>query len=223
MSTSVTARTFETSRGLGSRRRRTSQPLAATLIFALLAACQHGGGPSGVQERLDEKSGITVVADERPVVFARTETRYSRSGRDYLYLGPVGTNRQGVREYYLWVGVASTLDRGYIAPDGAIPERLFIDLEGEPMELVLLSWRDREPVLAEAGTYSTPVRVREELAARVTLDQLAALARGPLRSLRVRDHEGNERAYFRWDEEPTWPRFLAAVESPDGAPPVRPQ
>ena len=97
----------------------------AVAALALLAACQHGGVVS--RERLDEKSGVTIIADTLPIVFARTETRFSRSGRDYLYLGPVETNRQGLREYYLWVGVASTLDRGYIAPESALPDRVIVD------------------------------------------------------------------------------------------------
>jgi hypothetical protein len=216
MSTSDIVRTFDAARRNAVRRGVTCVAAAA---LCGLAGCQHGGGASGVHERLDEKSGATVVADERAIVFARTETRYSRSGRDYLYLGPVETNRQGVREYYVWVGVASTLDRGYIAPDGTVPDRLFIDLADGPMELVLLPWREREPTLGEGAVYGTAVRVSEELAARVTLDQLRVLAREPLRSLRTTDREGRERSYSRWDGETGWPTFLATVATPESGPP----
>jgi len=177
----------------------------ALIVFAVLAGC----AGSGRLEQLDEQSGATIVRGPAVLVYARTEPRYSRSGRDYVYLGPVETNRQGVREYYLWVGVASTLDRGYIAPEGAMPARLFIDVGGAPMELVLARWHEREPALGDARVYGTAVKVQEELAARVTLDQLQHLAEESLRSLRVVDSTGGERAYFRWDEESTWPGFLA--------------
>jgi hypothetical protein len=183
--------------------------IASVASLVLLAAC--GGQTRVVRERLDEASGITVVAGGEPMVFARTETQYSRSGRDYLYFGPVETNRQGVREYYLWVGVASTLDRGYLAPPREEPEKVFVEIAGEPMELALEPWREREPALRDPRVYGTPVRLGAELAARITLDQLRRLATESPQSMRVVDHDGSERAYYRWHEGSDWPAFLAAV------------
>jgi hypothetical protein len=179
----------------------------ATLV--VLAACT--SQTRAVHERLDEPSGTTVLAGAEPMVFARTELQYSRSGRDYLYLGPVQTNRQGVREYYVWVGVATTLDRGYLVPPVDEPERVFIDVAGEPMELALRPWSEREPGLRDARIYATPVRLGAELAARVTLDQLQKLASEPLQSVRIVDRGGATRAYYRWQEGSDWPAFLAAV------------
>ena len=183
--------------------------IAAVACTVLLASC--GGATRVVHERLDEASGITVRAGGEPMVFARTETQYSRSGRDYLYFGPVETNRQGVREYYLWVGVATTLDRGYLAPASAEPDKVFVEVSGEPMELKLEPWRERQPGLHDARVYSTPVKLGAELAARMTLDQLRRLASEPLQSVRVVDRDGRERAYYRWQEGSDWPSFLALV------------
>ena len=183
--------------------------IGSVASLVLLGAC--GSQTRVVHERLDEASGITVRAGGEPMVFARTESQYSRSGRDYLYFGPVETNRQGVREYYLWVGVATTLDRGYLAPPSEQPEKVFIDVAGEPMELVLKPWREREPALHDPRVYGTPVRLGVELAARTTLDQLRRLASEPLQSLRVVDRDGRERAYYRWHEGSDWPTFLTAV------------
>lgn len=187
----------------------TTTRIASVAALVLLGAC--GSQTRVLHERLDEASGTTVRAGGEPMVFARTETGYSRSGRDYLYFGPVETNRQGVREYYLWVGVATTLDRGYLAPPGVEPERVFVDVAGEPMELALRPWRDREPGLRDPRVYDTPVRLGAELAARIALDQLRRLASEPLQSLRVVDHDGHERIYYRWHEGSDWPSFLAAV------------
>jgi hypothetical protein len=183
--------------------------IASIATLVALAGC--AGQPRVVRERLDEPSGTTVLAGAEPMVFARTQPQYSGSGRDYLYLGPVETNRQGVREYYVWVGVATTLDRGYLVPLVSEPERVFIDVAGEPMELALRPWRDREPSLRDARVYGTPVRLFAELAARVTLDQLQKLASEPLQAVRVVDRDGATRAYYRWHEGSDWPAFLAAV------------
>jgi hypothetical protein len=183
--------------------------IAAVASLVLLGAC--GGATRVVRERLDEASGITVRAGGEPMVFARTETQYSRSGRDYLYFGPVETNRQGVREYYLWVGVGTTLDRGYFAPPGEPPDKVFVDVGGEPMELALKPWHEREPSLHDARVYRTPVRLGAELAARVTLDQLLKFASERPQSVRVVAGDGDTRAYYRWREGSDWPSFLAAA------------
>jgi hypothetical protein len=183
--------------------------IASIATLVALAGC--ASQTRVVRERLDEPSGTTVLAGAEPMVFARTQPQYSGSGRDYLYLGPVETNRQGVREYYVWVGVATTLDRGYLVPQVSEPERVFIDVAGEPMELALRPWRERESTLRDARVYGTPVRLDAELAARVTLDQLLKLASEPLQAVRVVDRSGATRAYYRWHEGSDWPAFLAAV------------
>lgn len=183
--------------------------IACVTSVLVLGACARQ--TSMVHERLDDATGTTVRVEGEPTAFARTETRYSRSGRDYLYLGPVQTNRQGVREYYLWIGVATTLDRGYLAPPSGEPEKVFVDVAGEPMELALHRWQERDAGLRDARVYGTPVRLGAELAARITLDQLRRLASESPQSLRVVDRNGNERAYYRWHEGGDWSKFLAAV------------
>ena len=119
--------------------------------------------------------------------------RYSTSARDYLYLGPVETNRQGSRDYYLWVGVATTLDRGYLAQPLALPDTLYLQVGDELMELRLLPWGEREPGLQRVDLYDTAVALEAELAARVTLSQLMLLADQPLRSIRAATAGGNSR------------------------------
>lgn len=184
--------------------------LSAVLLLscAVLAAC--GAGRGAVLERLDERSGIVLTRGRELLVFARTEPRYSRSARDYLYLGPVETNRQGVREYYLWVGVATTLDRGFLAPPAGTPQSLVVSVEGEPIELRLMPWGEAVRAGADAPIYATAVPVRTELAARVTLQQLELLERQPLAEIAVDiDGRGMPRAYTRWGSGGGFAEFLA--------------
>jgi hypothetical protein len=223
MSTLATVRTSKRL-AIAVALRRTAR-IALASALSICAACTGGGG--GVaRERLDEASGVTVLADVRPIVFARTETRYSRSGRDYLFLGPVEANRQGNREYYLWVGVGTTLDRGYIAPEDQVPDVLYAEVAGEPLELALRPWQDREPQLDRKQVYRTAVPLRTELAARVTLSELELLSRASLASVRVGVRGAAARVYFRWDDQPVWRNFFGAVTavgdrrpSPNGTPP----
>jgi hypothetical protein len=181
------------------------------LIAAALTACGADRVRDGrAAERLDTASGVTLRTDLEPMVFARAELRYSRSGRDYLYLGPVETNRQGTYEYYLWVGVASTLDRGYLAPPAEAPAKLFAVVQGELMELPLAPWAEREPTLARVDLYKTAVPVPQPLAARVTLEQLRLLADAGLADVRLADSNGDSRLYSRWDPK-AWTQFFAGA------------
>jgi hypothetical protein len=188
--------------------------VTAIALAGLLGGCARD---TALIEWLDEH-GVTIARDTAPLVFARTESRYSRSARDYLYLGPVETNRQGVRDYYLWVGIATTLDRGFIAPTVEIPHMLYLNVQGEPIELPLRAWRD---VLRDGGLdslYATAVDTDTALAARVTLQQLELFAAEPLASVAISTPDGDTREYFRWEERQGWGDFVAALASRAGAP-----
>ena len=174
----------------------------------LLLGCQSLPDRS-TRDRLDPQTGVTITTAEDVLVFARTEGRYSRSARDYVYLGPVALNRQGRREYFLWVGVASTLDRGYLAPETGVPEALQLTLAGEPMEFHLQPWEQIAPGLSGSPSYRTPVEIRRELGARVTRDQLGLLERARPDSVRTADDRGATKLFEFWQGEVHWTALLA--------------
>jgi hypothetical protein len=190
--------------------RRTLARVAFAAVVALsLAACS---GANSVLERLDERTGVVLLRAREPLVFARTEPRYSRSLRDYLYVGPVESNRQGVREYFLWVGIATTLDRGFIAPLAELPSTLYVTIAGEPIVLPLAPWHDLVQTRTTEPVYRTAVPLRAELAARVTLQQLALLDAAQLETVAV---DGAARTavlgYRRWESKAGYGDFLARV------------
>ena len=184
-------------------------------IWILVAACHSGGG---VREALDTRTGITWAVDRAPMVFARTEARYSRSARDYLYIGPVEVNQQGTRDYYLWVGTATTLDRGYLAPAADLPETLYIEIGDEVVEFALKPWRALVPVEGSEAAYATAVALRAEFAARVTSSQIQMLAAARPRVVRIGGEDTASREYVRWEDGPAWQGFVARVEAPGARP-----
>jgi hypothetical protein len=181
----------------------------ASVVLAVASGC---AGHGSRLEQLDERSGITLVRGPEVLVYARTEPRYSRSARDYLYLAPIETNRQGLREYYLWVGVASTLDRGFIAPAADKPQTLYVEVEGEPIELPLKPWHELVVMGITKPAYSTAVPVREELAARVTLQQLTLIGAASPASIAVSAGEGAApRTFGRWNGAENFDGFLSVA------------
>lgn len=177
---------------------------ACLLLGAVIAACQSSGG---VLERLDVESGLTVVTDSEPVVFSRTQSQFSRSARDYIYLGPVEVNERGTREFFLWVGVASTIDRGFLASEATTPEMLYLNLEGEPMEFELRPWDERVSQLSRQTIYEPVVAPATVLAAPVTLDQLALISEQQPRTIRIAVPGQPTVEYVLWSEPVNWQTF----------------
>ena len=176
------------------------------LIVLVVLGCQ-STGPT--VERLDTGSGITLSGVAEPLAFARTEARYSRTARDYVYLGPVEVNRQGRRDYFLWVGAGTTLDRGYLAPEQATPEVLLVSVRDELMALELAPWDERVPALGDPVIYAPTVKLTATLGARVSRQQLDLIAKESLESIRIVDTSGAVQSYWRWREGSEWTGLVA--------------
>ena len=117
--------------------------------------------------RLDS-SGLTIVTLNDAVMLARPVRALAANARDYAYIGPVEINRMGQREYYFWVGLASTIDRDRIGLAPAEAVALVIIIDGEPTTLPLSDWQtalDLPPYDSSAPVYRT-------LAAPTSLDQI---------------------------------------------------
>jgi hypothetical protein len=185
---------------------------ALARAYALLAATVVGAcSSSPALEQLDERAGMTTVRAAEPLVFARPDPRYSRSGRDYLYIAPIETNRQGVKEYYLWVGVASTIDRSFVAATTETPTVLYVTVGGEPMEFPLRPFAEAVRRTADSPVYATAVPLQLELGARVTLQQLELLDAAGLDAIGIAAEDTPLRTYARWERAARFTDFLVVV------------
>lgn len=193
----------ESRRGTGSRVTRACIAAVLGVALGLAHGCTSPGSLG--REYLDRQTGATVSTAAAALVFARTDARYSRSGRDYLYLGPVSLNHQGLREYYVWVGLGTTLDRGYLAPERPVPSKLHVVVGDELMELALRPW-ETIAATSRGATYRTSVTVDTALGARVTLDQLELLSTVAIESIFV-SHAAGQHIYSSWVPG-DWSEFL---------------
>jgi hypothetical protein len=187
-------------------------PFGCCVILACLiaTACQNRGG---VIEQVDDETGLTIVTNPEPMAFARADSRLSRSARDYVFVGPVEVSDHGVRQYYLWVAVASTIDRVYLQEAMITPDIIYIDLADQPMAFRLEPWGKRLPELADTQVYEPAVKPAAVLAGRITLDQLLLLAHEDLTSLKIAEQSQPGREYFLWKEGPPWPEFARYGDS----------
>jgi hypothetical protein len=194
-------------------RRRSLVLLCA--ITALIAACASGpadvdqpdqadqadqsaaGGKRPV-EYLDEHSGATITALDKPLVFARDRSERAANLRDYVTMTAVTVNRSGKRDYLLIAYLWSTVDPRY-EPARPVPDSLILaaddrriraDASGRtPADFGVV-----KEVGAPSGTTVKPLVIPTDLA---TLRFLAAA-----RSLQVNTKVGDEElSYTLWDDQ----------------------
>lgn len=156
--------------------------------------------------RLDS-SGLTVVTLADAILLARRVRTLAAGARDYAYVGPVEVNRMGHREYYFWIGLASTVDRDRagLAPPDAVALALIVD--DVPMILPLTEWDqslDVPPYDMTAPVYAT-------LAAPTSLDQIHRIASANSVELHVIVNAGSTAQYRKWQGSWTsWSGFAAS-------------
>ena len=180
--------------------RLVTSSLRCALLATLLVACTTEPPKTS---RLDS-SGLTVVTLPDSIVLARPVRTLAAGARDYAYVGPVEINRMGKREYYFWIGLASTVDRDLVGldPDDAIALALIVD--GEPMILSLSEWDtrlDTPPYIPTAPVYAV-------LAAQTSLDQIQHVAAAESVELHVIAASDSVAHYRPWHGSwATWTAF----------------
>ncbi|MGI9258010.1 MAG: hypothetical protein ACR2QQ_04175 [Gammaproteobacteria bacterium] len=171
---------------------RLPQFLRSLLVVSILTGC----GVEPVREELfEERSGLTWASINEPVVLASATPGYTVAARDYLYVGPVETNRLGTREYYLWMGAASTVDRELRGNSLPESETLLIIADGAPVTLALEQWNpgfDDEP-------YESPVPTTQNWGARVSTHQIQRIARATSVEIQLVSETGESTPYELWD------------------------
>jgi hypothetical protein len=179
-------------------RKITPRPVVI-LLSMLIAACS-SSGPL-VAERLDMRTGVTVLNATRPLVFYRDSSGRAAHARDFVYLGPVEVNNMGTSSYYLWLGIWSTMrddDRFSEQRDGF--ESIVLYADGEPLPLEVAGWTPDSIGVSE-HVYVKPVASAADAYYRVTIDQVRLIAMA--RDIELRTGLAYSDSYRLWDEQST--------------------
>lgn len=182
--------------------RRTMLGFCITALFGV-AAC---APQAPLNSRLDA-SGITVVTLADAVIVARPVAEIAVAARDYAYLGPIEVNRMGERRYFLWVGLASTIDRDLVNATPEAPRQLVFVADGQPMMLELAGW----DIAFDVPPYATGAPLYATLSARTTLDQIRRIAAATSVEVHLISSSGAASHYRHWQGGwPAWSLFSDA-------------
>ncbi len=182
--------------------------LTFLIVTAALAAASMSGcaANSKATSRLD-RNGLTVVTLDEPIVLARPVRQLAAAARDYAYLGPVEINRMGNRDYFLWVGLASTIDRELIGVSPAQVQELAVLIDGSPMLLPLVYWSTD----LEQSPYETAAPLYATFAAHASLDQIRRISSAESVEVHLVSASGTTRRYQKWQGDwSSWSKLVAA-------------
>lgn len=177
---------------------------AIRLACLVLAAQLTGCSTDPVQTSRLDSSGLTIVTHHDAITLARPVRTVAAGARDFVYIGPVEINRMGHRDYYFWIGLASTVDRDLVGlvPDNATTLALVVD--DEPMILPLSEW----DTSLDVPPYQATVAVYAALMAPTSLDQIHRIAAADSVEIHVIADTQSAVRYRAWQRTwSTWSQF----------------
>ncbi len=134
------------------------------------------------------------------MVLYRDNSAYAAHARDFVYLGPVEVNNMGSYDYFLWLGVWSTMrdERRADKRDGF--ETVVLIADGEPIPLEFAGWT-LDSIGVTKPVYVKPVAGAADAYYRVTIDQIRLIAVANEIDLRVGG--AGAVSYGMWDQQAT--------------------
>ncbi|MFK7916018.1 MAG: hypothetical protein AB8B93_19045 [Pseudomonadales bacterium] len=162
-------------------------------ILLLASGCSVLGPRT--EPSLDPDSGEMVVALREAMVYSKSEPGLSQSAQDFLYLGPVEGNASGTQTLYLWVGFASTIDRGRAGiHEGEFSKLTLTSAQGS-LSLPLEDWH--------ADTQDSPFAIKipllQSMRARIAAADFEQLAQADQVQLALTGTDGSSYPFTHWD------------------------
>jgi hypothetical protein len=182
-------------------------PVLIALLAAAMAVSGCATSTPAVVESLDPLTGATLTRGTAPLVLYSGNSAAAAHARDYLYLGPLLVNRMGQHDYYLWLGIWSTLQEHDPATQRDGFESVVVYADGEPFELELAGWTTDSIGISQPA-YVKPVASAADAFYRVTRDQIRLLSQAD--DIRIRTSSTRSRTYEPWGGKQSGKAALAA-------------
>jgi len=179
----------------------------------LMTACSTTG--SGVRSWVDDKTAVTVTAQQRPMVFYRDDFQSGVNIYDFADLGAFEVNEAGKRQRYLclllWSTVARTSE--YQSKIEADFSTLVIWADDQPLSFKRFT-QNREMVHLGDVAFKRSASSGLEGYYEISLEQLAALAAAKTLRISPGNQAADEVPYHAWrDDHGSLATFMNEVAS----------
>ncbi len=163
-------------------------------LILTVVGCLWLSGCSSVPQVSDTEidTEYRLLAD-RAIAYSSAVPALSIAARDYIYLMPVEQFEAGRWSPSLWVGVASTLDRGFQRLQLSQPQQLVFNIDGKVVRLPLMPWE-----LGSEPPIPTKVNVAHNLRSVIDYELLQALATAKSVVLTLGRSSQNQQLFSHW-------------------------
>ncbi len=173
--------------------------IGLTIAAGLLASCVTQSKYTHAQY-VDEMTGVTVSTMLVPITFYRENQAIAVNTRDFASLGAVQINRTGDRNYYLWLGLWSTIDRSFTSEAGYRPGNGILQVFVDDRKLVFERYTEHVRKIGTAKpVYAISDPNTRTAFYRVTIDELRLMAESDYLSVAAGDASESLRTYSQWD------------------------
>ncbi len=179
-----------------------------TCLIGTLALIGCSSVRTGANQNLDEFTGASYMTISSPDVFFRSEPGRAAYARDYLQVAPLMVNRMGNHQYYLWLGIWSTMADAKGQDESAAFADLVVLVDGEPMQLSASAWHARGVGLSESP-FRRPVAGALSGYFAVTPDQIRMIYAA--NDVTLHAAGDSRRPYVRWRENHSRADVLAVL------------
>lgn len=170
--------------------------ISILLLAATFCGCAASSG--GVYDKLDPQTGVTISSGAAPLVMYRDEPARAAYARKFLHIGPIRVNRSGNYQYFLWVGIWSTMQTASPSDSRAGFDSIVLFVDGEPLLLDVSGWTPAAIGVSEP-VYVKPVASSVDAYYRVTADQIRLIAESG--ELRLRTTGTTPRDFEMWERQ----------------------
>jgi len=138
-----------------------------------LTACATSTAP--VSEVLDPLTAVTATYSNSPLIVYRDNHSRAAFSKNYVSIGPLEINKSGTYNYYLWLGIWSTLQTNDPTEQQDGFESVVLLVDGEPLLLDLVGWTPASIGTSEP-VYPKPFATSLDAYYRITADQVRLIA-----------------------------------------------
>lgn len=147
---------------------------------------------------MDESTGVTITRGVTPFLLYQENSARAAYARNYVQMGPVEVNKSGHFEYYLWMGIWSTMRTVSPSTQRAGFESITLLVNGEPLALDVAGWTPAAIGVSQP-LFVRPVSSASDAFYRVTFDQIRLLATST--DIRLRPNHQSTFEYQLWDAQ----------------------
>lgn len=166
------------------------------MLLALLIGC--ASSTSSTIDKLDRVTGVTTTFVNTPVTLYRDTPSQGAYARSYLQLAPIQVNRSGTYQYFIWIGIWSTMQTSSLTEHRDGLETVIVFADGEPLTLESSGWTP-EAIGTSEPVYLKPVANSADAYYRVTADQIRVIAEA--RDIRLRTTGPSPSEFELWNRQ----------------------